>query len=119
MDLRIWLDKNTYDGGETVKGSLLIRSNSSLKVRSLRFSVSGKERYLEDTRTNRRGIVRSLGRSTETEKYDIFFFEDLSLFIESASFISHTDDRIVIPQGSTAIPFHFSVPLNALESYRG
>lgn len=119
LDLKIWLDKNTYDGGETVKGTLLIRSNSSLKVRNLRFSVCGKERYLEDTRNNRRGIVRGLGRNTETEKYNIFFFEDLSPFIESASSISYTDDRLVIPQGSTAIPFHFAVPLNALESYRG
>ena len=119
LDLRIWLEKNTYDAGETAKGTLIIKANSSLKVQKFTFSVCGKERYLEETKKNRRGIVRGLGRGTETEKYDIFFFDDLSSFIESASSLSHIDDRMEIPLGSTAIPFHFSIPPDALESYRG
>ena len=41
------------------------------------FSVCGKERYLEVTKNNRRGMIGGFGGSTETEKYDIFFFEDL------------------------------------------
>jgi hypothetical protein len=60
-----------------------------------------------------------LGRGTETEKYDIFFFDDLSSFIESTYSLSHIDDRMEIPLGSTAIPFHFSIPPDAFESYRG
>jgi hypothetical protein len=88
-------------------------------VQKFTFSVCGKERYLEETKKNRRGIVRGLGRGTETEKYDIFFFDDLSSFIESASSLSHIDDRMEIPLGSTAIPFHFTIPPDALESYRG
>lgn len=121
LDLRVWLNKNTYDAGETAKGTLLIRAHSGLKVRKLRFSVCGKERYLEVTKNNRRGMIGGLGRSTETEKYDIFFFEDLSSFLQSTQAFSHIDDsdRVEIPQGSTAIPFHFSIPPNALESYRG
>ena len=119
MDLRIWLEKNTYDAGETAKGTLIIKANSSLKVQKFTFSVCGKERYLEETKKNRRGIVRGLGRGTETEKYDIFFFDDLSSFIESTSSLSHIDDRMEIPLGSTAIPFHFSIPPDAFESYRG
>jgi hypothetical protein len=119
LDLRIWLDKNTYNAGETAKGTLFIRANSRLKVRNLRLSACGKERYLEDTKNKRRGMIRGLGGSTETEKYDIFFSEDLSPFLESTTSFSHIDDRIEIPQGSTAIPFHFSIPSNALESYRG
>ena len=119
MDLRIWIDKNTYDAGETAKGTLIIKANSSLKVQKFTFSVCGKERYLEETKKNRRSIARGLGRGTETEKYDIFFFEDLSSFIESTSSLSHIDDRMEIPLGSTAIPFHFSIPPDALESYRG
>ena len=118
MDLRIWLEKNTYDAGET-GSTLIIKANSSLKVQKFTFSVCGKERYLEETKKNRRGIVRGLGRGTETEKYDIFFFEDLSSFIESTSSLLHIDDRMEIPLGSTAIPFHFSIPPDALESYRG
>lgn len=119
MDLRIWLEKNSYNAGETGKGTLIIKANSSLKVQKFTFSVCGKERYLEETKKNRRGIVRGLGRGTETEKYDIFFFEDLSPFIESTSSLSHIDDRMEIPLGSTAIPFHFSIPPDALESHRG
>jgi hypothetical protein len=119
LDLRIWIEKNTYDAGETAKGTLIIKANSSLKVQKFTFSVCGKERYLEETRKNRRGIVRGLGRGAESEKYDIFFFEDLSPFIESTSSLSHIDDRMEIPLGSTAIPFHFSIPPDALESYRG
>jgi hypothetical protein len=119
LDLRIWIEKNTYNAGETAKGTLIIKTNSSLKVQKFTFSVCGKERYLEETKKNRRGIARGLGRGTETEKYDIFFFEDLSSFIESTSSLSHIDDRMEIPLGSTAIPFHFSIPADALESYRG
>ena len=88
-------------------------------MRKLSFSVRGKERYLEETKSNKRGVVGGLGRSTETEKYDTFFFEDLSPFLKLTSSLSHVDDRIEIPQGSTALPFHFSIPHNALESYRG
>jgi hypothetical protein len=119
LDLRIWIDKNTYDAGETAKGTLIIKANSSLKVQKFTFSVGGKERYLEEIKKNRRGIVRGLGRGTETEKYYIFFFDDLSSFIESTSSLSHIDDKMEIPLGSTAIPFHFSIPPDALESYRG
>jgi hypothetical protein len=119
LDLRIWLDKNRYNAGETAKGTLLIKTNSSIKVQRLQFSVCGKERYLEENKNKRRSMVRDLARGKELEKYDIFFFEDLFPFIESTSSISHIDDRIEIPEGSTAIPFHFSIPSNALESYRG
>jgi hypothetical protein len=119
LDLRIWLEKNTYDAGETAKGTLIIKANSSLKVQKFTFSVCGKERYLEETKKNRRGIVRGLSRGTETEKYDIFFFDDLFSFVESASTLSHIDDIMEIPLGSTAIPFHFTIPPDALESYRG
>ncbi|MDQ3838590.1 MAG: hypothetical protein M3297_04905 [Thermoproteota archaeon] len=119
MDLRIWLDKNTYAAGETAKGTLLIKANSILKARGFTFSVCGKERYLEETKNIRGGVVGGLVRSKEEEKYDIFFFEDLSPFLKSTSSLSYIDDRIEIPQGPTAIPFHFSIPPHALESYHG
>jgi Arrestin (or S-antigen), N-terminal domain len=119
LDLRIWLEKNTYHAGETAKGTLIIKANSSLKVQEFTFSVCGKERFLEETKKNRRGLVRGLGRGTETEKYDIFFFEDLSPFLKSTPSLSHIDNRMKIPLGSTAIPFHFSIPPVALESYSG
>jgi hypothetical protein len=119
LDLRIWLEKNTYDAGETARGTLLIKADSRLKVQKIKFLVCGKERYLEETKRNRRGIVGGLGRNRETEKYDIFFFEDLSSFLKSTSSISYINGRIEVSQGSTAIPFHFSIPSSALESYHG
>lgn len=119
MDLRIWLEKNTYDAGETAKGTLLIRADSRLKVQKFKFLASGKERYLEEAGSNRRGIVGGLGRGREKEKYDVFFFEDLSPFIKSTTSFSITGDKIEVSEGSTAIPFHFVIPGNALESYRG
>ena len=108
LDLRIWLDKNTYEASETAKGTLIIRANSSLKVRKLKFSVYGKERY------GAYGLWKRW-----VEKYDIFLFEDLSSFLKSIKVSSHNHDSVEIPQGSFAIPFHFSIPNNSLESYRG
>ena len=100
METDIRLEKNTYNAGETAKGTLLIKADKSLKIRKLKFSVYGKERY-------------------EVEKYDTFFIEDLSPFLQSINVSPQNDDRIEIPQGSFAIPFHFSIPYNALESYHG
>lgn len=88
-------------------------------MQKIKFLVCGKERYLEETKSNRRGIVGGLGRSREREKYDIFFYEDLSPFLKSTSSFSYIGDKIEVSEGSTAIPFHFTIPSNALESYRG
>jgi hypothetical protein len=45
--------------------------------------------------------------SSRVEKYDIFFFEDLSPFLKSINSLPYNDDSVVeIPQGSFAIPFH-------------
>jgi hypothetical protein len=45
-----------YEAGETVKVLLLARSDNSVKVRKLKFSVCGKERY-EDIGYGSRGMV--------------------------------------------------------------
>ena len=111
MDFGIKLDKNAYNASETAKGTLLTRSDNSLKVRKLKFSVCGKERYEES-------MVGQWGGSP-SEKYDIFFFEDLYPLLKSTNAFPHIDDKIEIPQGSFAIPFHFSIPDDAIESYRG
>jgi hypothetical protein len=112
MDFKIKLDKNTYNAAETAKGALLTKSNKSLKARKLKFSVCGKERY-------EKSMVGQWGDSSE--KYDIFFFEDLTPQLKPTFDFSQDNDnnKIEIPPGSYAIPFHFSIPRNALESYRG
>jgi hypothetical protein len=43
LDLAIRLEKNTYEAGETAKGSLITKSDKNLKVRKLKFSVCGKK----------------------------------------------------------------------------
>jgi hypothetical protein len=110
MDFRIKLDKNIYKAGETAKGTLLTKADNILKVRKLKFSVCGKERYEEDISYSSRGMVGGWGGSWSNEKYDTFFFEDLYPLLKSTNAFSYIDDRIEIPQGSFAIPFHFSIP---------
>jgi hypothetical protein len=111
MDLGIRLDKNTYEAGEMANGTLNINADKTVKVSKLKVTVSGKERY-------EAGMSGEHGHSSE--KYDIFLFEDLSSHLEPTFSISHKDDnKMEIPQGSYAIPFYFSIPPNALETYQG
>jgi Arrestin (or S-antigen), N-terminal domain len=111
LDFEIRLDKNTYKAGETAKGTLLINADKSLKVKKLELSVSGKERY---------EAAMSGEHGHSSEKYDIFFFDDLTSHLKSTFAFSRADaNNIEISQGSYSIPFHFSIPANALESYQG
>jgi hypothetical protein len=85
MDMGIRLDKNTYEAGEIAKGTLFTKANNIVKVRKLKFSVCGKERYVEE-------MIGEHGGSTE--KYDVFFFEDLYPPIESTNVFPLIDDMI-------------------------
>ena len=49
----------------------------------------------------------------------IYSYLRISPFLKSINTLPHNDDNIEIPKGSLAIPFHFSIPHNALESYQG
>ena len=60
------MDKNTYEAGETANGNLHANADKTLKVRKLKVTVSGKERY-------EAGMSGEWGHSSE--KYDIFFFD--------------------------------------------
>jgi hypothetical protein len=112
------LEKNTYDAGETVKGKLLIMTNKVLKVRKFNFSVRGKERYEEHGHSG--SATYSDGMFAQwKEKHDLFFFEDLSGFLNSIDASARNNGDLQIPEGEFAIPFHFSIPSNALESYHG
>jgi hypothetical protein len=112
LDFGIKLEKNTYEAGETAKGSLIIEADKSFKVRKLKFSVCGKERYEAE-------MSGEWGHSSE--EHDIFFFEDLIPQLKPTFDFSQADEdsKIEIHRGSYAIPFHFPIPSNALESYRG
>jgi hypothetical protein len=85
-------------------GALLIEADKSFKVRKPKFSVCGKERYEAE-------MSGEWGHSSE--EYDIFFFEDLIPQLKPTFDFSQVDEnsKIEIPQGSYAIPFHFTIPL--------
>lgn len=112
MDFGIRLEKDTYEAGETAQGTLLTKANKSLRIRKLKFSVYGKERYVT-------GMMGGHGDDS-SEKYDTFFSEDFTPHLKSTfAFSQANDDEIEIPQGSYSMPFHFSIPNNAFESYQG
>jgi Arrestin (or S-antigen), N-terminal domain len=120
LDLGIRLDKNTYDAGETASGTLFTKSDKNLKVRRLKFSVSGKERYEEGMSGGMSTGGISGDHSHRSDKYDIFFVEDLTPHLKSTFAFPETGaNDIEIPQGSLSIPFHFFIPTNAFESYQG
>lgn len=101
-----------------MNGTLFTKSDKNLKARKLKFLVCGKERY----EAGMSGGISSGGisgdHSHSSEKYDIFFFEDLTSYLKSTFAFSQAKP-LEIPQGSNAIPFHFTIPANALESYQG
>jgi hypothetical protein len=73
LDFGIRLYKDTYQAGESAKGTLIARSDKTLKVRELEFSVCGKERHEQDIGYGSRGMDGCLGGSSSREKYDTFF----------------------------------------------
>jgi Arrestin (or S-antigen), N-terminal domain len=120
LDLGIRLDKNTYEAGETVNGTLFTKSDKNLKARKLKFSVCGKERYEAGMSGGMSTAGISGDHSHRSDKYDIFFIQDLTPHLKPMfAFSQAGDNDIEIPQGSYAIPFSFSIPANSLESYQG
>ena len=111
LEFQIKLEGNTYNAGEEAKGTVLIKADKSLKVRKLKFSVHGKERYEEGS--------GSWDSYNWAERFNTFFFADLSSFLKSVSASPHSKDSMEISEGDFAIPFHFSIPDTALESYHG
>jgi arrestin (S-antigen)-like protein len=120
LDFGIRLDKNSYEAGETASGTLFTKSDKNLKVRRLKFSVCGKERYEAGMSGGMSTAGISGDDSHRSDKYDIFFFDDLTPHLKSTFAFSETGaNDIEIPRGSYGIPFNFSIPANALESYQG
>jgi hypothetical protein len=119
LNFGIRLDKNTYEAGETANGTLFCESDKNLKVRKLKFSVCGKEKYEAGMSGGMSTGGISGDHSHRSKKYDTFFFEDLTSHLKLTFVFSQADaNSIEIPQGSYSIPFHFSIPANALESYQ-
>jgi hypothetical protein len=111
IDFYITLERNEYAAGETAKGALVIAAEKDFQVRGFGFSVSGEER-----------VEIELENSTYKES-NIFFPKDLSHFLNSlGTKLGDDDDNDTILEvagGNWKVPFEFTIPIYALESYEG
>jgi hypothetical protein len=110
----ISLERNEYAAGETAKGTLTISEDKDFKVQGFEFSVSGAERIEMKSDEN-------LSKTIATRTYDesnIFFSKDLSYFLNSIG-TKVEDGMLEVPGGITKVPFEFTIPMYALESYEG
>jgi hypothetical protein len=109
VDFHITLERNEYAAGETAKGTLVISAEKDFKVRGFEFSVSGEER-----------VEIKLEDSTYKES-NIFFSKDLSHFLNSIGTKVGDDDNkmLEVAAGNWKVPFEFTIPVYALESYEG
>jgi Arrestin (or S-antigen), N-terminal domain len=117
VSIDISLERNEYTVGETAKGTLTISEDKDFKVEGLELSVSGEERIIEISE----GQSFENRRITAQES-NVFFSKDLSHFLSSIGTEIEDDgdknDNILkVAGGITKVPFEFSIPDDALESY--
>jgi sporulation-control protein spo0M len=112
----ISLERNQYAAGETVKGTLTISAGKDFKVQSFELSVSGEERIIEISEEK-----SFENRRITSQESNVFFSKDLSRFLNSiGTKIEDGDDNILEMKGGiTNVPFEFTIPDDALESYEG
>lgn len=112
----ISLERNEYAAGETVKGTLTISAGKDFKVQSFELSVSGEERIIEISEEK-----SFENRRITSQESNVFFSKDLSRFLNSiGTKIEDGDDNILEMKGGiTNVPFEFTIPDDALESYEG
>jgi hypothetical protein len=112
VNIHITLERNEYAAGETAKGTLVISAEKDFKVRGFEFSVSGEER------------VEIQSQDSTYKQSNIFFSKDLSSFLTSigTKVVREDDDNDTILEvagGNWKVPFEFTIPVYALESYEG
>jgi hypothetical protein len=112
VNIHITLERNEYAAGETAKGTLVISAEKDFKVRGFEFSVSGEER------------VEIESQDSTYKQSNIFFSKDLSSFLTSigTKVVREDDDNDTILEvagGNWKVPFEFTIPVYALESYEG
>ena len=117
MAIDISLERNEYAAGETVKGTLTISEDKDFKVQSFELSVSGEERIIEISEEK-----SFENRRITSQESNVFFSKDLSHFLNSIGTKVKDDDNdnmLQVPGGITKVPFEFTIPDDALESYEG
>jgi hypothetical protein len=123
-NIEVKLEKTQYSVGETVRGKLVLLADKGFNARYIKFFAYGEEksRIVEYGHGHRaRGVVPMPHTSTES---NLFYYEDLSHFLMGVAKYELTlrnGKRIEmqVPEGSWAIPFEFTLPHDAFESYSG
>jgi hypothetical protein len=125
VDFHISLERNEYAAGETAKGTLIISAGRSLQLRGLKFYVCGEE--ISSITESKEYGSQAFALPTTYNEFNTFFYEDLSAFLlKSIGNIIRSDDddvgggnRLEVPKGVLTIPFEFTIPKYAYESYKG
>ena len=108
--INIELDKQHYLAGDTAKGIVNILANKETNDQNLIFTVYGEEK----TRI-------AVGGGPHSEVYsasNIFFNQDLSSFLTSNK-DSYHNKALNMTKYYRQIPFEFTIPKDALQSYDG
>jgi hypothetical protein len=112
----IKLEKAGYIASEEAKGSLIISTDSHWKLKNFKFCVQGEENSWKTT-SSYDGQTSTTHREQVS---DTFFFEDLSaIFWESLKIKPSYEGEFELEKGQWNIPFQFTIPASALESYHG
>jgi hypothetical protein len=110
--LDLVLEKEKYNPGEKVKGTVKLVIDSDVEIRSVKFLVSGVEKAWYTT--------YSTSGSQYHEEEDTFFSRDIYNYLKSAATrLPSKKGKFGFARGSWSIPFEFDLPQNALESYNG
>jgi hypothetical protein len=119
VSIDISLERDEYAAGETVKGTLTIYEDKDFNVQSFELSVSGEERIIETSEEK-----SFENRRRKSQESNAFFSKDLSQFLNSIGTKIEEDDHndnnmLQVGGGITNVPFEFTIPDDALESYEG
>jgi Arrestin (or S-antigen), N-terminal domain len=120
----IKLDRTEYDAGETATGRLLISADRELVLANLKFSAFGAEFIIiSDEPKSLQLLQIDLIPNSNFEEFNVLFSKDLSGFLYSSLGTEgkplSTNSKGKIPKGNWTVPFEFTIPQDALESYQG
>src|SRR5919107_2187863 len=120
----IKLDRMEYDAGETATGKLLISADRELAPANLKFSAFGAEFIVvSDEPKSFQSLQIDIIPNSNFEEFNVLFSKDLSGFLYSSlrteGKLLSTNSKGKIPKGNWTVPFEFTIPQDALESYQG
>src|SRR5690242_16271771 len=114
MAYELVLEKSTYRPGEAVKGKINFANSRSIKLLDMEMHVFGEERA--DIFIKGDGAKNAV--DIERRLINVFFKKDLTMFLNQLIIVnSMSTNRL--EDDSNSMPFEFTLPNDALESYAG